>query len=114
MADFNFSIHHCTQTKKQYNVLRTDMEGFKVKKRLKSTLPVRMWECELRLLSNTERNAILAHYDGQYGETIPFDWTSIPEHISSESSISVFYYSYEEEVIANNVYNIIIEFEESL
>jgi hypothetical protein len=114
MADFDFDPHHCVQTKKEYNVLKTDMEGMKIKTRLKSTLPLRQWELVFHLQSNTERNALLSHYDGQYGSLTPFNWTSIPEHISAESSIYVRYVSYKEDVIATNCIEVSIEFEEAL
>lgn len=112
--DFNFTPHHCVPLKKDYNVLRTEMEGMKVKTRLKSTRPLRAWELEFRIQNNNERLAYLGHWDNQYGICVPFNWLSVPDYISTESSIYVRYISYKEELIVNNVWIITVQFEEAL
>jgi hypothetical protein len=114
MANFAFVPHHCTPKRKDYNVVRTDMEGMRIKTRLKSTNPIREWELEFRVQNNTERAALLSHYDGEYGILTPFNWTSVPDYISAETSIYVRYKVYSEELVVNNVWEITIEFEESL
>ena len=114
MANFNFIPHHCSPTRKDYNVVRTDMEGMRIKTRLKSTRPIREWELEFRIQNKTERDALLSHYDSQYGTLSPFNWTSIPTYISSEASVYVRYKSYSEELMVMNVWEIKISLEEAL
>jgi hypothetical protein len=114
MSDFNFIPHHCSPKRKDYNVVSTDMEGMRIKTRLKSSLPMREWELEFRIQNKTERDALLSHYDSQYGTLTPFNWTSIPTYISSETSIYVRYKIYSEELIVQNVWTIQIELMEAL
>lgn len=91
MADFTFDIHRMTPEKPRYNVIQTKMEGWRVKRRLKSTVPQRRWAVEIRGRTNTERDAIIAHYNGEYGELTPFNWI-VPTFFGGDT----FYVTYEE------------------
>lgn len=112
--NFTWDSHRVEPIGPKYNVLVTEMEGMRKKTRLKSTKPARSWKLYFRVQNNTERTALKGHYDGQFGELTPFYWTSIPEHISDESSIYVRYTSYEEDPIQFNTWEISMTFEEVL
>lgn len=91
MADFTFDIHRMTPEAPKYNILSTRAEGWRVKRRLKSTLPQRRWAIEIRGRTNTERDALLAHYNGQYSSLTPFNWV-VPTFFGGDT----FYVTYEE------------------
>jgi hypothetical protein len=77
--EFNFNIHRCTAKTPVWNNVATEMEGMKKKRRLKSTLPKRAWEIEIRMRNAAERDEILAHFNANYGingET--FLWRQMP------------------------------------
>lgn len=95
MADFTFSVHRVTPGKPEYNVVSTPMEGWKVKSRLKSTHPRRTWTIEIRGQTNDEKDLILAHYDGQNGFNIPFNWIVTPDFFSG-STPTIYYVRYKE------------------
>lgn len=115
MADFTFDFHRCTPREApKYNVLKTQMEGWKVKTRLKSTDPVRWWEIEIRGRTNTERDLIIAHWDGQFGQTTPFNWV----RPASWDGIT-YYVTYESMNYTNppgffNVWDFVIIFKEEI
>lgn len=90
MADFTFEIHRLTPEAPKYNVLQTKMEGWRVKRRLKSTEPQRRWTVEIRGRINSERDSILSHYNGQIGSLTPFDWI-VPTFFGGQT----FYVTYE-------------------
>jgi hypothetical protein len=97
---------------KKYNVLKTEMEGMKVKTRLKSTSPVREWEIEIRCRTNTERDAILTHYEGQNGSLTAFNWTA-PTFFGGETYFVRYKeFEYENPEGLGNVWNFRIIFEE--
>ncbi|MDY0313758.1 MAG: hypothetical protein RBR32_01645 [Bacteroidales bacterium] len=112
MADFAYVPHRVEPGTPQYNVLTTEMEGFKKKRRIVTTDPKRTWTLYFRGQSKTERDLLLAHYKGQYGQGTPFNWTSVPSYISDDSSYYVAYESYSEVCIMNNIWEITIVFEE--
>ena len=114
MADFTFGIHRLTPEKPNYNVLQTKMDGWRVKRRLKSTVPQRRWSMEIRGRTNSERDSILAHYNGQTGSLTPFDWI-VPTFFGGQT----FYVTYEDFSYENpdglgNIWNFQIIFLEEL
>jgi hypothetical protein len=115
MADFSFEIHRLTPEAPKYNVLATKMEGWRVKRRLKSTAPQRRWTIEIRGRTNGERDSILSHYNGQFSSLIPFNWIVTPIFFGNYT----FYVTYEEFEYDNpdglgNVWNFNITFLEEL
>jgi hypothetical protein len=113
MANFNFQCHSVVPATITWNVLLTEMEGMKKKSRLISTRSKQSWKLEFRLLLKAERDVLLAHYNGQKGSTIPFNWTSIPDYIDTAASYYVRYIEYVETLTAT-LFNISIGFEEAL
>jgi len=118
MADFTFEIHRLTPGKPEYNVIFTGMEGWKVKSRLKSSDPKRTWTIEIYGRTNSEKDAIIAHYDGQEGANTPFNWTVNPIFFSGGVS-TTYYVRYKEIEYANpkglgNVWDFTISFVEEL
>lgn len=114
MADFTFSCHRCVPGTPGFNNLTTQMEGMRKKFRIKSSTPERSWSIEFHMQSLVERDLILAHFNSQYGiNGTPFYWTSLPSWIFAiETSLYVVYKSYKEEVVAADIFNITIEFDE--
>jgi hypothetical protein len=78
MADFTFPIHRCTPGPKEYNVLSTTSEGWKVKTRMKTTHPRQTWNVEIRGRTDAEKDSIVSHYDGQGANNVPFNWVVTP------------------------------------
>jgi hypothetical protein len=113
MPDFNFSIHHIEPGPPIFNVLSTDMEGYKKKTRLITTLPKRTWKVFMYLLTKAERDLVLAHYNSCYGGLTSFHWTSVPTYIDTVSYYNVIYTGYKETLTAT-LFNIEIDFEEFL
>lgn len=113
MADFTFECHHCEPGTPIYNVLSTEMEGVTEKSRLISTRPKKTWQIEIRLQTKAERDQVLAHYTGQSGTLIPFNWTTVPSYIDSTSTYYVKYVEYSETLTAT-LFNITIKFKEAL
>lgn len=104
----------------QYNVLTTEMEGRRIKRRLVSTSPTRTWTLVCDGLSQTQRDNLLAHYAGQSGPLTAFNWT-VPSWFyydgNSPSTYTVFYDPVDgmvEEVIMRNVFKITIKLREEL
>lgn len=73
-TDFDFPVHRLTEHTPEYNVVITEMEGMKEKRRLKSTAPVRKWTLEIRGRSVDEKNEILTHFNSVYGQLNTFTW----------------------------------------
>jgi hypothetical protein len=113
MSNFTYNCHHITPGAPKYNNLKTEGEGMKRKTRLISSDPFLTWTLEFRLQTKAERDNILTHFNGQYGDTIPFYWTSVPTYISNASYYYVRYAAdgYSEEVIASSIFNITLKFE---
>jgi hypothetical protein len=118
MADFTFTIHGCKPGPPVYNSLITDMEGWKVKARLKSTHPKRSWQIEIRGQTNDERDLIVAHYDGQGGNVTPFNWVVTPVFFSNDTPTTYYVrykeFSYDNIPSLGNVWNFQISFVEEL
>ena len=115
MTDFSFAIHRLTPEPPKYNVLTTQMEGWRVKRRLKSTQPQRRWAIEIRGQTNSERDLILTHWNGQKGSLTPFNWIVTPIFFGDDT----FYVTYEELSYVNpsgigNVWHFNITFLEEL
>ena len=115
MVDFAFPVHRVSPEAPKYNVLQTKMEGWRVKRRLKSSLPQRRWTVEIRGRTNSERDLILTHYNGQQGPLTPFDWIITPTFFGNET-IEVTYesFTYENPDGLGNVWNFNIIFLEEL
>lgn len=118
MANFTFPIHRMSPGKPEYNVISTQMEGWKVKSRLKSTEPRRTWEVEIRGRTNSEKDSIVAHFDGQNGYNIPFNWIVVPNFFTGDND-TTYYVRYKEFSYSNppglgNIWEIIISFAEEL
>jgi len=114
MANFSFPIHRMTPGTPQYNVISTKFDGWKIKKRLKSSTPLRTWNIEIRGRTNTERDAIIVHWNTQNGSLIPFTW-DVPTFFGGTS----FYVTYVDMSYANpdgigNIWNFDINFMEEL
>lgn len=114
MTDFAYEAHEVEFGAPEYNVVTSEMEWMRIKTRLKSTLPRRTFTLTFKLQSATEKNALLSHYNGQYGAYQSFNWTSIPDDLSSESSIEVRYKSFDYERQGYNIFEVKIEFIEVL
>lgn len=115
MADFAFACHHIEPGTPAWNVLTTDMEGMRKKRRLVSTLPIKSWALTFRLLTKVERDLMLAHYNSMKGTLTPFHWTSIPTWVDVTTSYyNVVYKSYKEQLSAGTLWEIVVEFEEAL
>jgi hypothetical protein len=91
MVDFVFPIHRMTPKAPKYNIVSTTMEGWRVKRRLKSSMPIREWSVEIRGRLNAERDLILAHYNGQTASLTPFNWV-VPTFFGGQT----FYVTYKE------------------
>jgi hypothetical protein len=118
MADFSFPIHRMSPGAPEYNVLQTDMEGWKRKSRLKSTHPRRTWDIEIRGRTNSEKDLIIAHWDGQAAGNLPFNWIVTPTFFSGGVP-TTYYVRYKELKYENpegmgNVWNFNISFVEEL
>lgn len=114
MTDFDFPVHRMTPGPPKWNVLQTQMEGWTKKTRLKSTVPVREWTIEIRGRTNTERDLIIAHYNGQFGETTAFNWI-VPEFFGGETYyVRYKTFSYENPEGLGNIWNFEIGFEEDM
>jgi hypothetical protein len=114
MADFNFNIHRMTPEAPKYNVVATKMEGWRVKRRLKSTQPQRRWVIEIRGRINSERDLILAHYNGQNAGLTPFNWV-VPSFFGGQTYYVTYEdFSYENPDGLGNVWNFLIVFLEEL
>ena len=115
MADFNWLPHHVELGPPQWNTLLTEMEGMRKKARLISSLPMKTWILFFRLLTKVERDLLLDHFNGQYGQTIPFNWTNIPSWIDTSASYYyVRYKSYKEELSGGTLWDVTVEFELAL
>ena len=75
---FNFDVHSIKPFTPQYNVLQTDMEGWKRKTRLKSTDPIRRWTVEVRGRINSEKDIIVTHWNENNGPLTNFTWQVRP------------------------------------
>jgi hypothetical protein len=75
---FSFDVHSINPHTPEYNVLQTQMEGWKRKTRLKSTDPVRRWTVEVRGRTNSEKDLIVAHWDDNNGPLTNFTWNVLP------------------------------------
>lgn len=114
MADFTFEIHRMTPGIPKYHVVQTQFEGWKIKRRLKSSDPRRSWNVEIRGRTNTERDAIISHWNTQKGTLIPFNWV-VPTFFGGDT----FYVVYVDMSYANpeglgNIWNFDINFLEEL
>lgn len=114
MADFSFNVHRITPEAPVFNVVKTQMEGTRVKRRLKSTESQRRWSVEIRGRTTSEKNAILSHYNGQQGGTTPFYW-NVPAPWGGDT----FYVTYDDFSYENpdglyNVWEIYIVFLEEI
>lgn len=114
MADFSFDVHRVTPEAPVYNVLKTPMEGTRIKRRLKSTDAQRRWSVEIRGRTTAEKNSILSHYNGQTGTLLPFNW-NVPAAWGGDT----FYVTYDEFSYENpnglyNVWEIFIVFLEEI
>lgn len=114
MADFAYNCHHIEPGTPNWNVLVTEMEGLRKKRRLVSTLPTRTWALTFRLQTLAERDALLAHYNAQKAGLTPFHWTSVPTYVATVAYYNVAYKSYKESLVAGTLWEIVIELEESL
>lgn len=116
MADFTFSVHRVTPHPRKYNVLLTTMEGWLKKARMKSTEGYRKWDVEIRGRTNTEKAAIVSHYEGQNGELTPFNWVVTPSFFEGGNTYYVRYESFTHENPdgLGNVWNFSITFVEEL
>jgi hypothetical protein len=117
MADFIWKPHR-VEVEKDWNVNTTEMVGMRKKTRLVSSLPIRRWSLFFRIQIQSEYESLLAHYDGQYGGTVPFYWMGsyIPDHINSanETYFNVRYTSFRADPVAWGVWEIFITLEEVL
>jgi len=118
MADFTFEIHSFNPEPPVYNIIQTKMEGWRIKRRLKSSLPQSRWSIEIRGRTNAEKDAILAHYTGQTAGLTPFNWTVTPAWFDSTGG-SPYYVTYESFSYThvagmNNIWNFEITFLEEL
>lgn len=114
MADFNFSPHESKSGTPKFNTIITKMEGMKKKSRVKSDDPERTWIIKFNGYSDSEHQSILDHYNGQYGDGLPFNWTSVPDNINNGNDLYVRYLSMEETKIFNNCWEIEITFQEEI
>ena len=92
MADFTFEIHSFSPEPPLFNILKTKMEGWRVKRRKKSTSSQRRWSIEIRGRNDTEKDAIVAHWNGQSGTLLPFNWTVNPTGFAN----ATYYVTYED------------------
>jgi hypothetical protein len=118
MANFTFAIHRLSPGKPEYNVVSTQMEGWKVNSRLKSTEPKRTWVVEIYGRTNAEKANIIAHYDGQQGFNLPFNWVVTPTFFSGDTP-TTYYVRYKEIEYVNpkglgNIWDFTITFVEEL
>ena len=116
MADFSFEIHRCAPGTPEYNLTSSQMEAWKIKSRLKSTHPRSTWEIEIRGRTNAEKDLILAHYNGQGGYNIPFNWIVTPIFFSGDTPTTR-YVRYKEFKYSNppgvgNIWDFVIVFVE--
>ena len=115
MADFAFVPSRSFEVERGYNVLRTEMEGFKIKTRLKSNKKKRVFELFFMGLTVAEKDSIVSHYDGQYSGLTPFYWTTVPDHVSStEDSIYVRYLSMKIDEVNAAIHEMTIQFEDAV
>jgi hypothetical protein len=113
--DFTFEIHRCVPHAPQYNIIKTQMEGFREYRRLKSTDPIRRWDIEMRGKTNAERDSILSHYNFHNGGLDPFYWTPNPTFFGSDTE----YVTYEDFQMdcpegLGNIWHFYITFKEEL
>lgn len=112
MADFNFVSHKIEVGTPRYNVAKTKMVGMRKKARLLSSEPDRSWTLYIFGLTKSDRDLILAHYQGQNGNCIPFYWTSVPDYVDTAAS---YYVTYAEdgysERIVNGIFEVTVKFE---
>lgn len=114
MANFDYIPSKSSEIEREYNVLKTPMEGMRIKTRLKSDTKKRIFELFFSGQTLIEKDAIVSHYDGQYAGAVPFYWTSVPDHVSSESSIYVRYLSMKIDWINAAIFETTLQFEEAL
>ena len=81
---------------------------------MKSTLSQRQWTIEIRGRTNTERDAILSHYNSMKGSLTPFNWI-VPTFFGGNT----FYVTYGDFSYSNpdgmgNIWNFQIMFVEEL
>jgi hypothetical protein len=116
--DFDFYVHSIKPEIPQYNVLHSDYEGWKRKSRLKSSLPIRKWQIEIRGQTNSEKDLIVAHWDSCSGTVEDFTWNVLPSiwNTGYGTSYQVQYesmdYSNPEQMA--NIWNFVIVFREYL
>ena len=115
-SDFNWNPHRVEPQAPVWNVARTQMQGTKVKTRLISTVPIRNWTLFFHVQTNAQREAFLAHYNGQCGDFMPFYWYSIPVHIlgTDVAPYWVRYKTYKETPTLFGIWEIEISFEENI
>lgn len=111
MADFAWEPHRVEPGVPEWNTVSSEMEGMRKKVRLKSTRPKMIWTLFFRGQSTAEKNAKLAHYNGQYKDLIPFNWTSVPSEIGT-GPYNVRYQALKIDHIMNEIWELEITFEE--
>lgn len=112
MGNFTFGVHRVTPTAPKFNVLQTEMEGMKIKSRLKSTDPVQSWTIEIRGRTNSEAALIKAHWITQQGQTIPFNWI-VPTFWGGETRyVQYVSMEYENPDGLGNIWNFVINVKE--
>lgn len=75
----------------QYSVEVTPSENFKKERLLVDTNAVQKFELEFKGVSDSDRNAIIAHYKSAYGPYDSFSWTTVPSYLNEGASMTVYY-----------------------
>jgi len=116
MADFNISGISKAEPIGQpnYNTVKTKMEGMKIKARIKSPDPDQQYSIIYRGITDAEKETIMSHYNGQFGDAIPFYWRNVPSHINSGTDMYVRYNSIETVRVFNNLWECTIVFDQEI
>lgn len=70
-----------------YNVITTS-ESMKKEYMNISSTPIERYELTFKILTSTDRDILLNHYNAQYGGYHNFSWQSVPSYIGAGANIT--------------------------
>jgi hypothetical protein len=117
MANFTTTPNEVQYQGPVYPVKVTQGDSFKQDYQLLDTTAKKRFKLIFKRLAEATRDAIISHYEGQYGPFASFTWTTVPPYIDGGSEKTVRYLG--QPAISNvyaavKRYDILLEFEEAV
>lgn len=111
MANFTWQPNYVYPKSPEFAVHSTPSDSMKKEVLIVDVTPLKKWELLFKAVDTTTRNAILAHYCGQYGGGLSFTWTPVPSYIESGAAQTVRYSDYRETPLQVGLWEIRVTFE---